>query len=75
MKSGLAEFKSTASCLHNVRHLSEREGGDNQARSWKVEYGPRSLIANCFNTILAGAAKKNYTINIFSYKINDISIC
>ena len=75
MKSGGAGFKSTVSSLHNVHHLSEREGGDNQARSWKVEYEPRSLIANCFNTILAGAAKKNYTINIFSYKINDISIC
>ena len=58
MKSKRARFKSTVSSLHNVRHLSEREGGDNQARSKKVEYGPRSLIANCFNTILAGAAKK-----------------
>ena len=58
MKSGRAELKSTASSLHNMRHLAERQGGDNQARRGKDEYGPRSLKANCFNTVLAGAAKK-----------------
>ena len=41
-----------------MRHLAERQGGDNQARRGKDEYGQRSLKANCFNTVLAGAAKK-----------------
>ena len=58
MKSGRAGFKSTASSLHNMRHLAKREGGDNQARRGKDDYGPPSLIANCFNTILADASKK-----------------